>query len=379
MIYLDNAATTFPKPEIVYETLDKAFRLDGANPGRSGHQMSLRASRNIYNTREIIADLFHIKSPMDIVLTQNATYGINLAIKGILSQGDHVIITSMEHNAVARPIKELEKTGIENTIVKCNNKGEINLSDIKKAIKENTKLICTTHGSNIIGTILPIKEIGKIAKENNIIYLVDAAQTAGVVEINVDEMNIDLLAIAGHKSLFGPPGTGALYIRKGINIRTLVEGGTGSASESLFQPDIMPDKHESGTYSMPAITALGAGIQWIMDTGISNIRKHEIELTKMLIAGLKQIPEVIIYGTDNVENRVPVVSFNIEDMGSAEVAFQLDRDYNIATRSGLHCAPLAHETIGTLDQGTVRISLGYFNTKEEIEETIKAITEIAKN
>ncbi|MCG8482146.1 MAG: aminotransferase class V-fold PLP-dependent enzyme [Clostridia bacterium] len=377
MIYLDNAATTFPKPEIVYDTLDKSFRFEGANPGRSGHQLALKAGRNVYKTRERIADLFSIDSPMQIVLTHNTTSALNLAIKGVLFPKDHVILTSMEHNSVVRPIKELEKLGVENSIVWCNEKGEIELEDIKNEIKENTKLIVTTHASNITGTLFPIRQIGEIAREHNVLYLVDGAQTAGVFDINVKEMNIDLLAVAGHKGLLGPPGTGALYIRKGVNLKTLMEGGTGSESESIFQPAMMPDLHESGTANMPGLAGLGAGIQWIQDTGIGYIRQHEQQLLTVLLKGLQSIPKVKIYGMCDINKQAPVVSFNIWDKGSSQVAFELDRNYNIATRSGLHCAPLAHETIGTLKQGTVRLSLGYFNTTQEIEKTVHAISKIA--
>ncbi len=377
MIYLDNAATTFPKPEIVYDTLDKSFRFEGANPGRSGHQLALKAGRNVYKTRERIADLFSIDSPMQIVLTHNTTSALNLAIKGVLFPKDHVILTSMEHNSVVRPIKELEKLGVENSIVWCNEKGEIGLEDIKNEIKENTKLIVTTHASNITGTLLPIRQIGEIAREHNVLYLVDGAQTAGVFDINVKEMNIDLLAVAGHKGLLGPPGTGALYIRKGVNLKTLMEGGTGSESESIFQPAMMPDLHESGTANMPGLAGLGVGIQWIQDTGIGYIRQHEQQLLTVLLKGLQSIPKVKIYGMCDINKQAPVVSFNIWDKGSSQVAFELDRNYNIATRSGLHCAPLAHETIGTLKQGTVRLSLGYFNTTQEIEKTVHAISKIA--
>lgn len=377
MIYLDNAATTFPKPELVYEALDRSFRYEGANPGRSGHQLAIKAARNIYKTRELMAHFFCIEQPMQLIFTYNATYALNMALKGVLNPGDHVILTSMEHNSVVRPIKEMEKRGVESTIVWCNNIGEIKLEDIKKSIKKNTKLIVTTHASNVTGTLMPIEKIGKLAKEYDILYLVDGSQTAGVFDINVKRMNIDLLAVSGHKSLLGPPGTGALYVRKGIELNSLIEGGTGSESESQFQPLMMPDQHESGTANMPALTGLGAGIQFILDKQMMNIRNHELELLKVLVDELRNIPKIKIYGPCDIEKQAPVLSFNIEDKGSSEVAFQLDRNFGIACRSGLHCAPLAHETIGTLKQGTVRLSLGYFNTYDDIEQAVYAIKKIA--
>lgn len=377
MIYLDNAATTFPKPEMVYETLDRCFRTEGANPGRSGHQLALKAGRNIYKTRALMAAFFNIHQPMQLVFTCNTTSALNMAIKGVLSSGDHVIMSSMEHNSVVRPIKEMEQFGLENTVVWCNEQGLIEPDAIKKAIKKNTKLIVTTHASNVTGSILPIQEIGQMARAHGILYMVDGAQSAGFLDIDVEKMNIDLLALAGHKSLLGPPGTGALYVKKGIHLKTLIEGGTGSESESVYQPAMLPDAHESGTANMPALAGLGAGLQWIQNKGIGHIRKHERELLTVLINGLQSIPSVKMYGPCNIHQQVPVVSFNISDKGSSEVAFELDRQYNIATRSGLHCAPLAHQTIGTLEQGTVRLSLGCFNTLEDIEKTVEAIGQIA--
>ncbi|WP_130805428.1 aminotransferase class V-fold PLP-dependent enzyme [Senegalia massiliensis] len=377
MIYLDNAATTFKKPEVVYEKIIESMREYGANPGRGGHKLSLKAGRGIYETREILAKLFNINNPMNIIFTYNATEALNLGIKGLLEKGDHVITTTMEHNSVLRPIKALEKFGVENTIVKCDSEGFVKLDDIKKSIKNNTKLIVTTHASNVTGTILPVKEIGELAKSNNITYMVDCAQTAGVYNIDVESMNIDILAFAGHKSLLGPQGTGGLYIKEGINIRNLKEGGTGSKSHELVQPSILPDRYESGTPNTPGIIALGAGVKYILDKGIENIRNHEIELLKFFINEIKDVEGVILYGPNDVSKRAPVILLNIGDEDSSEVSYILDSVFDIATRSGLHCAPLAHKTIGTLERGAVRFSIGPFNTKDDIGKTIEAIKQIA--
>lgn len=378
MVYFDNAATTYPKPERVYETIMTAMREYGANPGRSGHKMALRTSREIYETRELIGKLFNIDNAMNIIFTFNATQSLNMGIKGILKPGDHVITTSMEHNSVLRPIKYLERFGVESTIVKGDKQGRILASDIEKSIKPNTKLIINTHVSNLTGTIMPIEQIGKIAKKNGIIYMVDAAQSAGVYDIDVAKMNIDLLAFPGHKGLLGPQGTGGLYIRDKLELEGLIQGGTGSASHSLDQPSITPDKFESGTPNAPGIIGLGAGIDYILNRGISNIREYEEELTMHFIEEASKVDGVKLYGPLNKEEQGGVVALNIKDADSSEVSYILDQEYDIAVRPGLHCAPLAHKTIGTLEQGVVRFSFGIFNRHEEIDYCIKALKEIAK-
>lgn len=377
MTYFDNAATTFPKPETVYKNTMEAMRDYGANPGRSGHKLALKINRGIYNTREALANLFHIKNPMNMIFTFNCTESLNLGIKGILKPGDHVITTSMEHNSVHRPIKYLESIGVESTIVQADHMGRIKPEDIRKSIKSNTKLIATTHISNLTGTIMPIEEIGGIAKSNGIIYLVDAAQSAGVYPIDVDVMNIDILAFPGHKGLLGPQGTGGLYIREGLNIQETFQGGTGSISHSLEQPDMSPDRYESGTPNGPGIIGLGAGIQYINTRGMDAIRNHEEQLTQYFIEEVNKIPGVKLYGPCDVRQQAAVVSLNIKDYDSSEIAYILDEQYDIMVRPGLHCAPLAHKTIGTFDQGAVRFSFSPFNTMDEIEYGIKAIREIA--
>jgi len=377
MIYFDNAATTFPKPETVYRAMDNCQRTFCANPGRGGHKLSLQSGRVILEARELLADLFNSGSPERIILTYNATEALNLALKGFLKRGNHVITTSMEHNSVVRPLKTLEKRGVDTTIVQCNEYGEIDISDIEKEIKKETVLIVSTHASNVVGTILPITDIGNLAKKYGLDFLVDASQTAGLYEIDVNKMSISMLAFTGHKSLMGSQGTGGLYIKKGLELEPLMEGGTGSKSESLYQPDIMPDRFESGTRNTPGIAGLCAGIGFINSKGINNIREHEQNLTKYFMDGIRDMGSVRIYGTKSAGRQAPVVSINIGDVGSSEVSYVLDQEFDIMTRPGLHCAPLAHKTLGTMDQGTVRFSFGYFNTKEQIDEAITAIEKIA--
>jgi cysteine desulfurase family protein len=332
----------------------------------------------ILEARELLTELFNSDSPERMILTHNATEALNLALKGFLKNGSHVITTSMEHNSVLRPLKALEQYGVETTIVQCSKDGEIDINAIEREIRKETALIAVTHASNIVGTIIPISEIGSLAKGYNLDFLVDASQTAGVYQIDVDKMNISMLAFTGHKSLMGPQGTGGLYIRKGLHLNPLKEGGTGSKSESLYQPDILPDRYESGTHNTPGIAGLCAGIQFIKNKGIDNIRKHEQELTRCFIEGVEKLENIKVYGTKDINKQVAVVSINIGDVGSSEISYILDETFDIATRSGLHCAPIAHKTLGTLEQGTVRFSFGYFNTKEQIEAAVAAIHQISK-
>ncbi|WP_026476769.1 aminotransferase class V-fold PLP-dependent enzyme [Alkaliphilus transvaalensis] len=378
MIYLDNAATTYPKPEEVYNAMMDQMKGFGANPGRSGHKMAIEAGRLIFNTREMIARFFNIDNPMQIIFTANATESLNLAIKGVLKSGDHVITTSMEHNSILRPIKSLEKIGVENTIIQCNSEGIVNIEDIKGAIKSNTKMIAMTHASNVTGTIMPVEEVGRIAKESGLYFLLDAAQTAGVYEIDVKKLNIDLLALPGHKGLLGPQGVGILYIREDLDVMHMKEGGTGSKSEELIQPEMLPDRYESGTPNTPGIAGLAKGIEFIQKTGLDQIRQHEEMLTQYFIDELKKIEIVKIYGPKDAKKQAAVVSINIGEEDSSEIAYILDKVFEIAVRPGLHCAPYTHKTIGTFEQGTVRFSIGYFNTKNDIDEAIAAIKNICQ-
>lgn len=376
MIYLDNAATSWPKPAGVAEAVVRAIKELGANPGRAGHQMALEAGRGIYRTRVLLAKLFNIKNPLRIAFAQNATYALNQALLGLLQPGDHVITSTLEHNSIARPLYYLSRQGVKVTKIGLNAAGEFDLEQLKKSIQANTRLVAITHGSNVSGHILPVEKIGTICRQYQVKLLVDAAQTAGVLPLDVEKMNIDILAFPGHKGLYGPQGTGGLYVGEGIELKPLVTGGTGSHSEYMEQPQVMPDLLESGTPNTPGIFGLGAGVEFVIKTGVERIHAREMELTERLLTGLRELPEVIIYGPSS--ERLPVVSLNIKGAETSEVGFVLDKVFNIACRTGLHCAPEAHKTIGTFPVGTVRFSPGWFNSEEEIDKTIEAIKIIIK-
>lgn len=376
MIYLDNGATTFPKPKVVTDKIMECSLGYAGNPGRSGHKLAMKMDLEIYETREKICKLINGTEVLNVIFTFNATDSLNLAIKGVLEEGDHVITTSMEHNSVLRPLNKLRKDGkIELSIVYADDKGYIDPQKIFEALTPNTKMIVTTHMSNVFGTIVDIKAIGDFCKENNILYLVDASQSIGVLDIDVQEMNIDLLAFPGHKALFGPMGTGALYIKEGIIVKPLKEGGTGSYSHSIDQPELYPDSLESGTPNGVGIIALGKGIDFINEVGLENIRDHEMSLKNHFIELLKDNEDVILYGTLD-DRQGAVVSLNVKDMDSSEISYILSDEFDIYTRPGFHCAPLAHKTMGTEELGAIRFSFGYYNTLEEIDKTVEALLNI---
>ncbi|MFP5494205.1 aminotransferase class V-fold PLP-dependent enzyme [Parvimonas sp. G1641] len=376
MIYLDNGATSFPKPKVVTDKIMECYLGYAGNPGRSGHKLAMKMDLEIYETREKICKLINGTEVLNVIFTFNATDSLNLAIKGVLEEGDHVITTSMEHNSVLRPLNQLRKDGkIELSIVYADEKGYIDPQKIFEALTPNTKMIVTTHMSNVFGTIVDIKAIGDFCKENNILYLVDASQSIGVLDIDVQEMNIDLLAFPGHKALFGPMGTGALYIKEGIIVKPLKEGGTGSYSYSIDQPDLYPDSLESGTPNGVGIIALGKGIDFINEVGLENIRNHEMSLKNHFIELLKDNEDVILYGTLD-DRQGAVVSLNVKDMDSSEISYILSDEFDIYTRPGFHCAPLAHKTMGTEELGAIRFSFGYYNTLEEIDKTVEALLNI---
>jgi cysteine desulfurase family protein len=380
MIYLDNAATSFQKPKEVETAMVKFLREVGANPGRSGHRLSIEAARILYAARESTAELFNVKDPLRIVFCLNATEAINLALCGILRPNDHVITSSMEHNSVMRPLRRLEQQGVELSIAQCSPEGFLDPENIKKLIKKNTALIVMNHASNVTGSILPVSQVGKIAREHNILFLVDSAQTGGCYPIDINRDFIDLLVFSGHKNLFGPQGTGGLIIGDRVDTKKLSPlktGGTGSRSEHEVQPDFLPDIYESGTLNTIGLAGLGAGIRFILEQGINTIRAHEMKLTHSLINGLKDIPETIVYGGHDPEKQTGAVSFNINGISPSEISTRLDEEYEIMCRVGLHCSPAAHKTIGTFPDGAVRLSISYFNTPEEISLTIKSISELA--
>lgn len=377
MIYLDNAATTYPKPKVVYQSIMDCMTKYCANPGRSSHEMAIEGAKKIYETRELVADLFNFDDPLRVIFTSNATDSLNLAIKGYLKPGDHVITTSMEHNSVLRPLHLLEQFGVELTIVNCNEEGLLNLDNLESQIRENTKLIVTTHVSNLTGTIMPIEEIGSICKKHNITYLLDASQSAGVIEIDMKKFNIDMLAAPAHKGLLGPQGLGVLLIGNDIELNELKEGGTGSESSKLTQPMFCPDRYESGTPNLPAIAGLNAGIKYIKNKGIKSIYSHEKKLLDLFINEVSKNARIQIYGPTDKNLHCSVVCLNIDGIDSSEVAYELDDKYHIAVRPGLHCAPLAHKTIGTEKIGAVRFSIGPFNKKEDIIMAVRALNEIS--
>ena len=375
MIYLDNAATSFPKPSEVYEEVLNCMKNYCANPGRGSHDMSVKSALKIMDTREAICELFNISSPFNLIFTSNATESLNIAIKGALKRGDHVISTVIEHNSVLRPLHSLSESGVEITLVGVDKAGSVNPKDIKSEIKENTKMIIINHASNVLGSIQDIKSIGRLSNENGIIFMVDASQSAGVIPIDVENDHIDLLAFPGHKGLLGPQGTGGLFIRDGIKLKNFKEGGTGSNSHFMVQPDFIPDQFESGTLNTPGIAGLCEGIKFIKRVGIDTIGKREEELLSHLLEELKKLSYVKIYGSNSTKQRSAVLSFNIDGIDASTVGEQLDEG-GIAVRTGYHCAPLIHDVIGTECTGTVRVSPGYFNTFREIEKLVEAITMI---
>lgn len=378
MIYMDNAATSFPKPEAVYQAIDHFNRNLGGSPGRGSHQSTLKAGAILLECRELLASLFNIDDAAQIAFTANITDAINIGLKGVLKPGDHIITSSMEHNAVARPLHALTRYGVEWTRIPCAPDGSLDPADIEPAIKANTRMICMLHASNLTGTILPIADVGRIASRNGLIFMVDSAQSAGLLPIDIEEYHIDILTFTGHKSLLGPQGTGGIYVDPRVELRLLKEGGTGSSSEFLDQPTTMPDRLESGTPNTPGIAGLAAGVDFILKTGLDVIRRHEQEMTDILIRELRRIPGLTIYGPADSRLQTAIISFNIDGIDCGEVSLRLDQEYGIITRSGMHCAPLAHQTIGTFKQGACRISPGFFNTFDEVEKVVKALRHIAR-
>lgn len=377
-IYLDNAATSYPKPPKVYESLVTSLKMAGANPGRASHKMARLAQQIIEDTRLKLAKLINASSLQQIVFTFNATDALNMAIKGILTSGDHVITSRLEHNSVLRPLQNLAQKEISLTFIDFSSDGFISCEDIEKTIRPETKLIVITAASNVLGTLQPIKEIGEIARKNNLLFLVDAAQVLGVVPMDVQEMKIDLLASSGHKGLMGPHGTGLLYVNDRVKLKSWREGGTGGDSLSIFQPDFLPTQLEAGTHNLVGIAGLGAALDYLAEETTQKIREQETILLTKLLKNLSEIPEVTLYGTLDIAKKVGVQAFSIKGYSSDEVATILDEHFDIAVRGGLHCAPLLHQALGTVDNGLVRVSIGAFNTLEEIESFILAIKEIVK-
>lgn len=377
MIYFDHAATTVKKPKQVAEAVAQAINTMG-NPGRGGHEASLDASRIIFDTRRKLAELFHAENPKQIAFTSNATESLNLVIKGVLKKGDHVITTQLEHNSVLRPLYEMEEKGVELSILPSDRKGRIDIQNFEHEIRKNTRMIICTHASNLTGNLVDIEKIGNIASNHQILFCVDASQTAGVIPIDVQKMKIDFLCFTGHKSLLGPQGTGGIYVREGIHVTPLKSGGSGVLTYSRSHPPQMPTALEAGTLNGHGIAGLNAALDYLNQTGIDVIRKRELELMWRFYHGIKEVPGVKIYGDFDTDIRCPIVTLNLENYDSAQVSDELFMTYDIAVRPGAHCAPLMHQALGTVGQGAVRFSFSHYNTEEEVDFAVKAIKELVK-
>jgi len=381
LIYLDNAATTFPKPPEIYDFMFNFYRNNGVNPGRTGCDLALEAEKVIQETRQMLTKFLGAKGDYNrLVFSCNASDSLNTIINGVTKKGDHVISTVMEHNSVIRPLNHLKADGkITVDWAKADKKGVVSPDEIKRLLCKNTRLVIVNHGSNVVGSIQPLKEIGAVCRGKGVLFAVDAAQTAGMVPINMEEMNIDLLAFTGHKSLFGPMGIGGMFVREGVDVKPLRVGGTGVHSAYPYHLEEYPWRLECGTPNLVGIAGLHAGQKWIAKQGLDNIRKHEMQLARKLADGIREIKGVVVYCPKDLANRLPVISFNVDGFESADVGTQLDVDYNVVTRTGLHCAPKVHEHFGTIKAGTVRFSIGPLNNDKDIDTAITAVRDIAKS
>lgn len=380
-VYLDNAATAFPKAPGVVENMSNYLINIGCNVNRGAYNQSFEAENVLFETRELICELFNFDKPENVVFTKNITESLNVLIKGLLKSGDHVIVSSMEHNAVMRPLNSLKTYGVEYSRVQCNRYGELNLDDVVKSIKPNTKAIIMTHASNVCGTVLDLEKVGNICRDKGLYFIIDAAQTAGFLDINYKELNSDAIAFTGHKSLLGPQGIGGFIISDDLasKIEPLVEGGTGSLSDEEIQPQYMPDKFEGGTLNIPGIYGLNASLKYILKEKVKTIREKELYLLEHFLEGLLNIPELNIVGKSDLLNRTAVVSVDIPDKDNAEVSYELSSKFGIMTRCGLHCAPSAHKTLGTFPRGTIRFSFSHFNTIDDVKYTIDGIYKVLKD
>lgn len=378
MIYMDNAATTMKKPQQVIDAVVSAMTTMG-NAGRGANTASLDASRTIFGTRAGLAEFFGADSPKEIVFTNNSTESLNIAIRGVLEKGDHVITTEMEHNSVLRPLYAMQEKGVELTIIPADKKGMICYGDFERAIQPNTKAVVCTNASNLTGNMVDISRVGRIAADHDLLFIVDASQTAGVYPVNVREMNIDILCFTGHKGLLGPQGTGGMYVRSGVKVKALKCGGSGVDTYNKRHPEEMPTALEAGTLNGHGIAGLGAGVEYIQENGIDAIREKELAHMWKFYNGVKDIPGVKVYGDFETEQRCPIVALNIGDYDSSEVSDELLMTYDISTRPGAHCAPLMHKALGTVEQGAVRFSFSHYNTEEEIETAVRAVRELAED
>lgn len=376
MIYLDNGATSFPKPKGMVDAMDACMLSYCGNPGRSGHDLSQKTGEGVYQARRTLADLFQIQRADRIIFTSNTTQALNMAIKGVLKTGDHVITTAMEHNSVLRPVWALAEQGVEHTVVPCAEDGSLSVESVRQAVRNNTRMVICTQASNVTGTIMPVKELSALCREKGLLFLVDGAQGAGHFPMSAE--GIDLLALPGHKGLMGPLGTGLLYVREGVDIAPITEGGTGTLSRELKQPMEMPEGFEAGTINAPGIIGLGYSAAFVKKIGAEVIRSHQQELTEILDSSLRNMRKVSVYGPSDSSKKVGIVTFNIEGMDCEKVASLLNDEFGIAVRGGYHCAGLAHKTIGTWETGAVRVSMGIYNNEAQMKIAADAIYKISK-
>lgn len=379
LVYLDNSATTFPKPEEVYQFMDSFYRNHGVNPGRSGFDAAIETEEMVNETRKQLTALFNGDDPERLTFSYNASDSLNMLLQGLSEKGDHVVTTMLEHNSVLRPLYHLEMDGtIEVTHVPFDKNGYVHPDDIKKALKKNTKIVVVNHSSNVIGTIQPLAEIGKICKENGVLFVVDSSQSAGAIPIDMKAMGIDALAFTGHKCLMGPTGIGGSYVMEGVPVKGTRFGGTGVRSAVKTHLEAFPYRLECGTLNLVGVAGLHAGVKWVLEQGMENLHKQEIALYDKLRNAVKEIPGVVTYCADNNENQNPVLCLNVNGFEAGDVGTMLDVDYEIACRTGLHCAPKVHELLNTVDiHGAVRLSIGPFNTEEHIDLAIEALKDVA--
>lgn len=379
-VYADNSSTSFPKPNVVGEALLQYINNIGTNVSRGNYEQSYSAGRILYETRELLCQFFSFNEPLNVIITSSITESLNIIIKGALKPGDHVITTSMEHNAVIRPLHTMINEGIEHTAVQCSTEGILDVNAFIQSIRPNTKLVIINHVSNVTGSIQDIYEIGRVCKQHNLDFVIDSAQSAGVLSINFNELNLSALPFTGHKGLMGPQGVGGVVLKQSFadKLKPFKEGGTGSFSEQEYQPSILPDKFESGTLNLPGIFGLNAALKYINKIGISEIYGHEQELGKLFLDRILNMEGLAVHGPRDLQHRTSVFSLTFNNMETAEAAYMLDTEYGIMTRSGIHCSPLAHKTVGTFPQGTVRFSFGFFNTEDDISHICDSIYKISK-
>ena len=378
-IYMDNASTTFPKPGVVADKVAEFISKNGFNINRGTYEGAYGVEEIVYDTRKKIAELFNCNNCRNVIFTMNVTMALNMVIKGLLKPGDHILVSAMEHNAVMRPVIQLSKTGVAFDRIPCDRQGNLCMGDMEKLIRPDTRAVIMTHASNVCGTVMPIKEVGEICKAHNLFFIVDGAQTCGILPVDMKECNIDALCFTGHKGMMGPQGIGGFIINDRLvkEVNPIISGGTGSISHTEEVPDFLPDKYEAGTPNLPGIVGLNASISYIMEYGIDRIYEHELYLTGLFLEGIKDVHNIRILGKHNCEKRMGVVGVSFINLDNAQAAYELENKYHILTRVGLHCAPNAHITLESYPKGCVRFSFGLYNTADEVQKAIEAVKHIA--